>query len=117
MKFEDGVHVLLQNRLELGKATIPDIANARNPRDEIASEYSPAHYYHNWRFKNVYKDNWFYSKLKNSILFQDIKLLYLIVMKLTTIEIYDPYNSSKYIISVEYLYLLLIKKGKIVIYR
>ena len=37
LKFYDGVHVLLRNREEVGRVTIPDIANSRNPRDEIAS--------------------------------------------------------------------------------
>lgn len=46
--------MLLKNRAEVGGTTIPDIANARNPRDEVAGEYQPAHYYHNWRFNNVY---------------------------------------------------------------
>ena len=56
LRHYDGVHVLLKNRDEVGNATIPDIANARNPRDDFPGEYQPAHYYHNWRFNNVYKN-------------------------------------------------------------
>ena len=50
----DGVHVLLKNREEVGQTTIPDIVNARNPKDDYPGEYHPPHYYHNWRFNNVY---------------------------------------------------------------
>lgn len=50
----DGVQLLLKNREEVGGVTIPDIANARMPRDDYPTEYQPPHYYHNWRFNNVY---------------------------------------------------------------
>lgn len=54
LKHYDGVHVLLQNRDEVGKVYIPDLHEARNPRP-VPAEITPAHYYHNWRFNNVYE--------------------------------------------------------------
>jgi hypothetical protein len=54
LRHYDGVHVLLNNRDEVGKTFIPDLHLNRNPRDQIPDDRTPAHYYHNWRFKNVY---------------------------------------------------------------
>lgn len=54
LKHYDGVHVLLQNRDEVGKVYIPDHQEARTPRP-VAADIKPAHYYHNWRFNNVYE--------------------------------------------------------------
>lgn len=53
LRHYDGVHTLLVNRDEVGKAYIPDMQEARTPRP-IPSDIKPAHYYHNWRFNNVY---------------------------------------------------------------
>jgi len=52
----DGVHVLLQNRSEVGKAFIPDRVNSRNKSDHVYSDYSPAHLHHNWRFSKIYEN-------------------------------------------------------------
>ncbi len=51
----DGVHVLLQDRTEVGKAYIPDRKDSRNKEGHIYSDYSPAHYHHNWRYNDIYK--------------------------------------------------------------
>lgn len=56
LKHYDGVHVLLQNRDEVGRVYVPDIVHVRNPKDEVSTEHKPGHYYHNWRFNNVYGD-------------------------------------------------------------
>lgn len=50
----DGVHVLLTSRDEIGRTYIPDLQEARTPRP-VPAEIQPAHYYHNWRFNNVYE--------------------------------------------------------------
>lgn len=55
IKHYDGVHVLLKSRDEVGSQFIPDINNARTPREDFATDRTPAHYYHNWRFNNVYQ--------------------------------------------------------------
>jgi hypothetical protein len=55
IKHYDGVHVLLKNRDEVGNHYIPDINNARTPREDFPSDRIPAHYHHNWRFSNVYQ--------------------------------------------------------------
>ena len=54
LKNYDGVHNLLQNRDEVGRTYVPDIHRSRNPQDDYADDRIPAHYYHNWRFNNVY---------------------------------------------------------------
>ena len=54
LRIYDGVHVLLQSREEVGEYYVPDIPNARNPKDDIPTDHKPAHYYHNWRFNNPY---------------------------------------------------------------
>jgi len=46
----DGVHTLIQDRSEVGRAMIPDRVNSRNASDHVYSEYSPAHLHHNWRY-------------------------------------------------------------------
>ena len=50
----DGVHVLLNDRSEVGRYFIPERGNARDGSNIIPSDYTPAHFYHNWRFNNVY---------------------------------------------------------------
>lgn len=55
MRHYDGVHVLLKSRDEVGSHFIPDINNARTPKEDFPSDRTPAHYYHNWRFNNVYQ--------------------------------------------------------------
>lgn len=55
LKHYDGVHVLLKNRSEVGEFFVPDIANERLPREDFPTDRTPAHYYHNWRFRNPYK--------------------------------------------------------------
>jgi len=52
----DGVHVLLQNRSDIGKTFIPDLMNSRKDPNHVYGDYSPAHIHHNWRFTNVYDD-------------------------------------------------------------
>ena len=54
IKHYDGVHVLLQNRDEVGNYYIPDINHARVERDDFAGARSPGHYHHNWRFEGKY---------------------------------------------------------------
>ena len=55
IKNKDGVHVLLQDRSEVGRCMIPDKINGRNNPDHVYSDYSPAHVHHNWRYSNVYE--------------------------------------------------------------
>lgn len=55
LRHYDGVHVLLANRAEVGEHYVPDINNARTPREDFAGDRIPPHYYHNWRFNNVYQ--------------------------------------------------------------
>lgn len=53
----DGVHVLLKDRTEIGKFFIPDLKNSRDVDGEyIYSDYTPAHYHHNWRFSDIYEE-------------------------------------------------------------
>jgi pimeloyl-ACP methyl ester carboxylesterase len=54
LKFYDGVHVLHKSRDEVVGYSVPDIANAREPRDDFPGEYQHAHYHHNWRFNKQY---------------------------------------------------------------
>lgn len=51
----DGVHVLLKDRSEIGNVYIPDRIYSKKSAEHVYSDYTPAHYYHNWRFRNVYK--------------------------------------------------------------
>ena len=50
----DGVHGLLMNREEVGEFYVPDINAARDPKEDIPTDRTPPHYYHNWRFNNPY---------------------------------------------------------------
>ena len=54
LKHYDGVHTLLQSRDEVGRTYIPDLHRGRDPQPDYADDVRPAHYYHNWRFNNVY---------------------------------------------------------------
>ena len=58
----DGAHVLLMNRSEIARETIPDKPNSRSDPKWIYSDYSPAHYHHNWRFNQVYEKDKLQSK-------------------------------------------------------
>lgn len=53
----DGVHVLLKDRSEIGNYFIPDVINSRVNADgkHVYSDYTPAHYHHNWRFNGIYE--------------------------------------------------------------
>ena len=55
IKHYDGVHILLKNRDEVGNFFIPDNPHTRIPREDFASDRTPAHYHHNWRFNNAYQ--------------------------------------------------------------
>jgi hypothetical protein len=44
--------VLLNDRSEVGKFYIPDKLGSRDNGSHIYSDYSPAHYHHNWRYTN-----------------------------------------------------------------
>ena len=52
----DGVHVLLQDRTDIGKYCIPDVRGSRKDSDYYYTDYSPAHYHHNWRYSNIYEE-------------------------------------------------------------
>jgi len=56
LKLWDGVHVLLENRSEVGNTTIPDKYGSRLGSDHVYSDYTPAHLHHNWRFNNIYEE-------------------------------------------------------------
>lgn len=47
----DGVNTLLSDRTQLGKEFVPDRVNSRNRSDFYYTDYIPAHYRHNWRFR------------------------------------------------------------------
>jgi len=52
----DGVHVLLQDRSEIGNYFIPDRHASRNDPNHVYEDYAPAHLHHNWRFSNIYEE-------------------------------------------------------------
>jgi len=52
----DGVHVLLQDRSEIGNYFIPDLPYSRRNSDHVYRDYSPAHLHHNWKFSTIYED-------------------------------------------------------------
>jgi len=54
LRHKDGVHVLLNDRSEIGTYMIPDRINSRKDADHLYSDYSPPHLHHNWRFSNIY---------------------------------------------------------------
>lgn len=54
LKNYDGVHTLLKNREEVGRYYVPDVPNRNIPK-EMPDDRTPGHYYHNWRFENVYQ--------------------------------------------------------------
>lgn len=54
LKNYDGVHTLLTSRDEVGSEYVPEIFGGKVNREPISSDVKPAHYYHNWRFNNVY---------------------------------------------------------------
>jgi hypothetical protein len=54
LRMYDGVHVLLQDRSEVGKYFIPDRIYSRNDPNYVYQDYSPAHHHHNWRYTDVY---------------------------------------------------------------
>ena len=56
IRMYDGVHVLLQDRSEVGKGFIPDVRHSRKDADHYYSDYSPVHYHHNWRFSGIYDE-------------------------------------------------------------
>ena len=53
----DGVHVLLNDRTEIGKHFIPDRGNTRNASGWVYSDYTPAHLHHNWRYSQIYEQS------------------------------------------------------------
>ncbi len=53
LRHYDGVHNLLQNRDEINMYYAPDL-HETHPVKPIGADYRPAHYYHNWRFNNIY---------------------------------------------------------------
>ena len=62
----DGVHVLLKDRTEIGNFFIPDMKNSRkDDSDHVYSDYTPAHYHHNWRYSNIYEESEKYAKDPN----------------------------------------------------
>lgn len=56
-KLYDGVHVLLQDRTEVGNYFVPDRFGTRNDSNHLYGSYSPAHLHHNWRFNNIYENS------------------------------------------------------------
>jgi len=56
LKLYDGVHTLLHDRTEIGKAFIPDRPGYRINPNHVYGDYSPAHLHHNWRFNDIYEE-------------------------------------------------------------
>lgn len=51
LSHKDGVHVLLYDRTEVGKVSIPDRLGSRTDPNHVYGDYIPAHYHHNWRYQ------------------------------------------------------------------
>ena len=56
LKLYDGVHTLLHDRTEIGKAFIPDRPGYRINPNHVYGDYSPVHLHHNWRFNDIYEE-------------------------------------------------------------
>jgi len=56
LRLYDGVHVLLQDRTEIGNYFVPDRFGTRNNPSHVYGDYSPAHLHHNWRYNNLYDE-------------------------------------------------------------
>ena len=53
----DGVHVLLNSRSEIGWYGVPERYTKINDQMPFATEYTPEHLHHNWKFTNAYKES------------------------------------------------------------
>lgn len=53
----DGVHVLLADRSEVGSYGIPERMSKMNDHITFATEYTPEHVHHNWKFTNAYNES------------------------------------------------------------
>ena len=57
LKNYDGVHVLLNDRSEIGHFTIPERHSVLNDKAPFATEYTPEHVHHNWKNTTAYKNS------------------------------------------------------------
>lgn len=54
---KDGVHILLADRSEVGWYGVPERFSKIGDNISFATEYTPEHVHHNWKYTNAYKES------------------------------------------------------------
>lgn len=57
LKNYDGVNVLLHDRSEVGRVYIPERYSKIGDHIPFATEYTPEHVHHNWKFTDAYANS------------------------------------------------------------